>query len=123
MVSRRQRHAPLPAALVLALSVALAACLLEPVDVPPQATAPARETAAPATPAPAPAESAVSDEICSLMATGELFCWDASDVGEAIVVPGRYIAVEESAGETCAITHDGDSVCWGAGRPAGRDPR
>lgn len=120
MIPRRHRHAPLPAA--LALSAALVACLLEPVDAPPQATAPARETAAPATPTPSPAGPGVGEEICALMATGELFCWDTGDVGEAIVVPGRYIAVEESGGETCAITEAGGSVCWGAGRPADRAP-
>ena len=121
MVARRHRHAPLPAA--LALSAILVACLLEPVEAPPQATAPARETAAPATPAPAPDGPGVGEETCALMATGELFCWDTGDLGEAIVVPGHYIAVEESGGETCAITQDGDAVCWGAGRPAGPTPR
>ncbi len=119
MAARRARHS-LPLA-ALALSAALMACLLEPVDAPPgAATTPALD---PATPAPPPRPAGPGDDdICALMATGELFCWDANDLGEAIVLPGRYIAIEEAGGETCAITENGDSVCWGSGAPGRDDP-
>ena len=121
MAARRARHSLPLAALALALSAALMASLLEPVDAPPgAATTPALD---PATPAPPPGPAGPGDDdICALMATGELFCWDANDLGEAIVLPGRYIAIEEAGGETCAITENGDSVCWGSGAPGRDDP-
>ena len=121
MAARRARHSLPPAALALALSAVLVACLLEPVDAPPgAATTPALEPAVPSPPPAGSADPGGNDDICALMATGELFCWDANDVGEAIVVPGRYIAIEEIGGEICAVTENGDSVCWGSGAP-GRD--
>ncbi|MCY4638831.1 MAG: hypothetical protein OXC94_00605 [Chloroflexi bacterium] len=116
MVSRRARRSLLPLWAALALSAALAGCLLEPIEEPPGAPPHAATPVSPAV-TPAAAASAERDVACALTASGELFCWDGDDAGEAIVLPGRYIAIETVGGRTCAVTEGGDSVCWGAGAP------
>ena len=118
MASRRVRRPPLSLWAALALAAAVAGCLLEPVEEPPRA-APRRATPAPPadTPAAWPEGRAVN---CALAENGALFCWDGDDAGEAIVLPGRYVAIETAGGRTCAVTEQGGSVCWG-GAPAGPD--
>ena len=122
MVSRRAWHSLPPVAAALALSAALVACVLEPADAPPPA--------APRSPAPTASATAtpVSDTpggyygACALTESGELFCWDMDDAGEAIVLPGRYIAIDTAGGKICAVTAGGDTVCWGADASAAGDP-
>ena len=43
---------------------------------------------------------------------------------EVEALPGRYIAIDAAEGTTCAVTEDGEAVCWGSdriglGSPAG----
>ncbi len=120
MVSRRAWHSLPPVAAALALSAALVACVLEPADAPPPA--------APRSPAPTASATPVSATpggyygACALTESGELFCWDMDDAGEAIVLPGRYIAIDTAGGKICAVTAGGDTVCWGADASAAGDP-
>ena len=44
------------------------------------------------------------------------------DAGEAIVLPGRYIAIDTAGGKVCALTAGGDTVCWGADASAAGAP-
>ena len=54
-----------------------------------------------------------SDRPCVLTTTGGLRCWRES--GPAWDAPlGRYVAVSGSGERTCALTEEGEALCWSA---------